>query len=54
MSILMGLARDARERARELRKLGLNKLAENAEKEVEALEEAHDRVSRDDDMPPRS
>jgi len=45
MSILLGLARDERDRARELRRLGLNKLADEAEKKAEALYEAASRVA---------
>lgn len=44
MGILLELARDARERARELRRLGLNKLAEAADKQAEALEGADEAV----------
>jgi hypothetical protein len=42
MSILMGLARDARARAREWRRLGFNKLADEHEKQANALEHADD------------
>ena len=41
-SILWGLARDERDRAKELRRLGLNKLAAEADSRAEALEHAAD------------
>lgn len=44
MSILMGLARDERQRAKELRRLGLNKLAEEADEKAENLEKAYDEI----------
>jgi hypothetical protein len=42
MSILLGIARDELDRARELRRLGLNRLAEEAEKRADLLYEAAD------------
>lgn len=44
MSILLGLARDERERAKELRRLGLSKLAEEADTRAENLERAYEEI----------